>query len=98
MSGCPVVACRRVPLKAAEQPVAGAAAGSRGLSFALPAAGSARPRPPLSGSVRERATTWQRGELQVKNIELSLGGAILNAFAYYSDIYCQKDTYSEFSR
>lgn len=76
----------------------GAAAGSRGLSAALPAAGSARPRPPLSGSVRERATTWQRGELQVKNIELSLGGAILNAFAYYSDIYCQKDTYSEFSR
>lgn len=49
--------------------------------------------PGASGSVRERATTWQKGELQVKNIELSLGGAILNAFAYYSDIYCQKETH-----
>lgn len=57
-----------------------------------------RKRPSSPSAVRERATTWQRGELQVKNIELSLGGAILNAFAYYSDIYCQKDTYSEFSR
>lgn len=76
--------CRRVPRPQRRPP--------RGRK--RPSSPSAvRERPGASRSVQERATTWQKGELQVKNIELSLGGAILNAFAYYSDIYCQKETH-----